>query len=142
MNRFSSEVCLMDIQSNYNEMARHSSYYSYNGNAMVEDFPSQHVRQDYGRKRSTMSKHTDVTGSDAELWRKCNVLLKSHKKLTRLFVVDSCIHLIVLIFVTITVSQQGEFLMICLVIRSGISCSFKNIIFQICMLCVALATKS
>jgi len=90
-------------------MARHSSYYSYNnGNVMVEDFPRQYVRQDYGKKRSAMSRHTYVNGSDAELWKRCSSLLKSHRKVTKFFVINVCIHLLVLIFVTMTVSLEGK----------------------------------
>lgn len=101
----------MDMQPTVHTMPRPSKpyLYSYNGNAMVEDFPRQSVRQDYGKNRSTMSRHTNVTGSDTELWKRCNSLLKSHKKLTKLFVVNSCIHVIVLCFVTITVSLQRIF---------------------------------
>jgi len=75
---------------------------------MVEDFPRQCVRQDYGKKRSAMSRHTYVTGSDAELWKKCNTLLKSHRKVTKYFIINACIHLMVLIFVTMTVSLAVE----------------------------------
>ena len=39
------------------------------------------------------------------LWRRCNALLRSERKLTKLFIVSACIHLCVLVSVTVSVSK-------------------------------------
>ena len=38
------------------------------------------------------------------LWKRCNALLRSEKKLTKPFIISACIHLSVLVSVTISVS--------------------------------------
>ena len=78
------------------------------GYPQVEDFPAQNVRQkcrDYSKGNSTTRRHSSVTGMDADLWAKCNKLLRAEKRLSKLFITSTCIHVIVLIFVTISVSS-------------------------------------
>ena len=78
------------------------------GCPQVEDFPAQNVRQkcrDYaGKNKATTRRHSSVTGMDADLWAKCNKLLRAEKRLSKLFITSTCIHVIVLVFVTISVS--------------------------------------
>lgn len=75
----------------------------------VEDFgpPGQNVRQkyrDYGKGKATTNRNVSVSGSDRALWTECNRLLRAEKKLSPLFITSTCIHVIVLVFVTISVS--------------------------------------
>ena len=79
------------------------------GRTQVEDFPVQNVRQncdDYRKGKATTSRHSSVTNTEADLWRRCNELLRAEKKLSKLFITSTCIHLIVLVFVTISVSSK------------------------------------
>jgi len=73
----------------------------------VEDFPAQNVRQksdDYRKGKATTRRHNLVTDMEEDLWNKCNKLLRAEKKLSKLFIASTCIHVIVLVFVTISVS--------------------------------------
>ena len=74
----------------------------------VEDFgPGQSVRQnyrDYEKGKATTKHNISVSATDRDLWAKCNKLLRAEKKLSTLFITSTCIHLIVLVFVTISVS--------------------------------------
>lgn len=90
-----------------------TNYLSSHGNSCqpVEDFPAQNVQQkcrDYGKGRATTRRRTSVTDTDADLWRRCNKLLRAEKKLSKLFITSTCIHVIVLVFVTISVSPCSK----------------------------------
>ena len=78
----------------------------------VEDFPAQNVRKkcrDYTRRKhkATIRTRSSVTGMDADLWGKCNKLLRAEKKFSKLFITSTCIHVIALVFVTISVSVRS-----------------------------------
>ena len=47
----------------------------------------------------------EVTKEEKHLWSQCNKLLKSDKKLTKLYITSITIHLATLVFVTISVSD-------------------------------------
>ena len=75
----------------------------------VEDFgrPGHNVPQnakDYAKGKATIQRCSSVSDADRDLWKKCNKLLKAEKKLSKLFITSTCIHVIVLVFVTISVS--------------------------------------
>lgn len=42
------------------------------------------------------------------LWTRCNALLRSDKKITKLFIISACIHLCVLVSVTVSVSYATK----------------------------------
>ena len=47
----------------------------------------------------------EATKEEKHLWSQCNKLLKSDKKLTKLYITSITIHLAALVFVTISVSD-------------------------------------
>lgn len=90
------------------DMSQYLSDSSHGRSHQVEDFGlARNVRQkyrDYGKGKATMTRRSSVTDTDASLWAKCNKLLRAEKKLSKLFITSTCIHVIVLVFVTISVS--------------------------------------
>lgn len=76
----------------------------------VQDFgrPGKSERRqkysDYVEGKATTNHHSSVSDADQDLWKKCNKLLRAEKKLSKLFITSTCIHVIVLVFVTISVS--------------------------------------
>ena len=53
----------------------------------------------------TVCNSDEVTKEEKQLWRQCNKLLKSDKKLTKLYITSIAFHLAALVFVTISVSD-------------------------------------
>ena len=58
-----------------------------------------------GKDDDNMCDSDEVTKEEKHLWSRCNKLLKSDKKLTKLYITSITIHLAALVFVTISVSD-------------------------------------
>ena len=57
-------------------------------------------------KVDTVCNSDEVTKEEKHLWRQCNKLLKSDKKLTKLYITSIAFHLAALVFVTVSVSYD------------------------------------
>ena len=59
-----------------------------------------------GKNDDNICDSDEVTKEEKHLWSQCNKLLKSDKKLTKLYITSITIHLAALVFVTISVSDD------------------------------------
>ena len=74
--------------------------------AIMQNMDGGHDSVDQSKEDNEMCKFDEVTREEKQLWRQCNKLLKSDKKLTKLYIMSIAIHLAALVFVSASVSDD------------------------------------
>ena len=86
----------------------------YNTSAKHQEEVPQHQTDEFCQdNKSTSSEDAPVKGNSSValdedikvLWKRCNALLGSEKKITIFFIISACVHLCVLVSVTVSVSS-------------------------------------
>ena len=90
----------------------------YNTSAKHQEGVPHHQTGDLCQdNKSASSKDAPVKGNSSVtldedikiLWKRCNALLGSEKKITIFFIISACIHLCVLVSVTVSVSSYNDY---------------------------------